>query len=222
MIFKKYDTWLFDLDNTLYSAETGIFDQVDQLMGQFISKHLNLEMPEAKKLQKEYFKEHGTTLRGLMDNHNIDPESFLNEVHKLDYSIIKPDILLKNALENLTGRKIIFTNANKSHVDKVLSQLNINNIFDSVYDITDADYCPKPDIETYKSLIKKYNIDAEKTIMFDDIARNLVPASKLGFTTVWIDIGKENYSDDIKNSKKYLNYETTSLPLWLNSIIKES
>ena len=222
MIFKKYDTWLFDLDNTLYSAETGIFDQVDQLMGKFISKHLNLEMPEAKKLQKEYFKEHGTTLKGLMDNHNIDPESFLNEVHKLDYSIIKPDILLKNALENLTGRKIIFTNANKSHVDKVLCQLNINNIFDSVYDITDADYCPKPDIGTYKSLIKKYNIDAEKTIMFDDIARNLVPASKLGFTTVWIDIGKENYSDDIKNSKKYLNYETTSLPLWLNSIIKES
>ena len=222
MIFKKYDTWLFDLDNTLYSAETGIFDQVDQLMGKFISRHLNLEMPEAKKLQKEYFKEHGTTLRGLMDNHNIDPELFLNEVHKLDYSIIKPDILLKNALENLTGRKIIFTNANKSHVDKVLSQLNINNIFDSVYDITDADYCPKPDIETYKSLIKKYNIDAEKTIMFDDIARNLVPASKLGFTTVWIDIGKENYSDDIKNSKKYLNYETTSLPLWLNSIFKES
>ena len=218
----SFNTWIFDLDNTLYSAETGIFDQVDQLMGLFISKHLNLEMTEAKKLQREYFKEHGTTLRGLMDNHNIDPEFFLNEVHKLDYSIIKPDILLKNALENLTGRKIIFTNANKSHVDKVLSQLNINNIFDSVYDITDADYCPKPDIETYKSLIKKYNIDAEKTIMFDDIARNLVPASKLGFTTVWIDIGKENYSDDIKNSKKYLNYETTSLPLWLNSIIKES
>ncbi len=222
MIFKKYDTWLFDLDNTLYSAETGIFDQVDQLMGQFISKYLNLEMSEAKKLQKEYFKEHGTTLKGLMDNHNIDPELFLNEVHKLDYSIIKPDILLKNALENLTGRKIIFTNANRSHVDNVLNQLNINNIFDSVYDITDADYCPKPDTGTYKSLIKKYNIDSEKTIMFDDIARNLVPASKLGFTTVWIDIGKENYSDDIKNSKKYLNYETTSLPLWLNSIIKES
>ena len=218
----NFNTWIFDLDNTLYSAETGIFDQVDQLMGQFISKHLNLEMPEAKKLQKEYFKEHGTTLRGLMDNHNIDPELFLNEVHKLDYSIIKPDILLKSALEHLQGRKIIFTNANKSHVDNVLSQLNMNNIFDSVYDISDADYYPKPDIGTYKNLIKKYNIDAEKTIMFDDIARNLVPASKLGFTTVWIDIGKENYSDDIKNSKKYLNYETTSLPLWLNSIIKES
>ena len=222
MIFKKYDTWLFDLDNTLYSAETGIFDQVDQLMGKFISKHLNLEMPEAKKLQKEYFKEHGTTLKGLMDNHNIDPELFLNEVHKLDYSIIKPDILMKNSLEKLTGRKIIFTNANKSHVDNVLNRLNINNIFDSVYDITDADYYPKPDIRSYKSFVKKYNIDATKTIMFDDIARNLVPASKLGFTTVWIDIGKENYSDDIKNSKKYLNYETTSLPLWLNSIIKES
>ena len=136
--------------------------------------------------------------------------------------IIKPDILMKNSLEKLTGRKIIFTNANKSHVDNVLNRLNINNIFDSVYDITDADYYPKPDIRSYKSFVKKYNIDATKTIMFDDIARNLVPASKLGFTTVWIDIGKENYSDDIKNSKKYLNYETTSLPLWLNSIIKES
>ena len=218
----SFNTWIFDLDNTLYSAETGIFDQVDQLMGLFISKHLNLEMTEAKKLQREYFKEHGTTLRGLMDNHNIDPEFFLNEVHKLDYSIIKPDILMKNSLEKLTGRKIIFTNANKSHVDNVLNRLNINNIFDSVYDITDANYYPKPDIRSYKNFVKKYNIDATKTIMFDDIARNLVPASKLGFTTVWIDIGKENYSDDIKNSKKYLNFETTSLPLWLNSIIKES
>ena len=81
----SFNTWIFDLDNTLYSAETGIFDQVDQLMGLFISKHLNLEMTEAKKLQREYFKEHGTTLRGLMDNHNIDPELFLNEVHKLYY-----------------------------------------------------------------------------------------------------------------------------------------
>ena len=173
-------------------------------------------------LQKKYIKKHGTTLKGLMDEHNIDPVHFLEEVHKLDYSIIKPDILMKNSLEKLTGRKIIFTNANKSHVDNVLNRLNINNIFDSVYDITDADYYPKPDIRSYKSFVKKYNIDATKTIMFDDIARNLVPASKLGFTTVWIDIGKENYSDDIKNSKKYLNYETTSLPLWLNSIIKES
>ena len=94
MNIKNFNTWIFDLDNTLYSAETGIFDQIDQLMGKFISKHLNLEMPEAKKLQKEYFKEHGTTLRGLMDNHNINPELFLNEVHKLDYSIIKSDIAL--------------------------------------------------------------------------------------------------------------------------------
>ena len=222
MNIKNFNTWIFDLDNTLYSAETGIFDQIDQLMGKFISKHLNLEMPEAKKLQKEYFKEHGTTLRGLMNNHYINPELFLNEVPKLDYSIIKSDILMKKALENLKGRKIIFTNANKSHVDNVLNRLNINNLFNSVYDITDANYFPKPDIRTYKSLVYKYNIDSTKTIMFDDIAKNLVPASKLGFTTVWIDIGKENYSDDIENSRKYLNYETTNLPLWLNSIIKES
>ena len=117
---------------------------------------------------------------------------------------------------------IIYTNANKKHVDSILNQLDIENIFEGIFDIANANYIPKPEMAPYKKLIDKFNIDPKKTVMFDDIARNLVPASKLGFTTVWIDIGKENYSDDIKNSKKYLNYETTSLPLWLNSIIKES
>tara|TARA_B100001013_G_C24441535_1_gene375882 strand:- start:11 stop:679 length:669 start_codon:yes stop_codon:yes gene_type:complete len=222
MDINSYNTWIFDLDNTLYSAETGIFDQVDKLMGEFISHHLKLEMPEAKKLQKRYFKKHGTTLRGLMDEHKVDPELFLNEVHKLDYSIIYPDPELKNALIALEGKKIIYTNANQAHVNAILKRLDIENVFENIFDITDANYIPKPEIEAYKQLIKQHDLDAKKCIMFDDIARNLVPASKLGFTTVWIDIGKENYSDDIKNSRKYLNYETTSLPLWLNSIIKES
>ena len=218
---RKYNTWVFDLDNTLYSAETGIFDQVDRLMGEFIAHNLKLEMPKAKILQKKYFKKHGTTLKGLMDEHNIDPVHFLEEVHKLDYSIIKPNPKLKKALKSLKGRKIIYTNANFSHVNHVLRRLDIENIFENIFDIKDANYIPKPEIKPYKQLIKQYDIDVKKAVMFDDIARNLVPASKLGITTVWIDIGKENYSDDIENSRKYLNYETTSLPLWLNSIIKD-
>jgi len=221
MNVENFNTWIFDLDNTLYSAETGIFDQVDKLMGKFISQHLKLKISEAKILQKKYFKKHGTTLKGLMDDHNIDPEFFLKEVHKLDYSIINPDPILKKALEKIKGRKIIFTNANLPHVKSILQRLEIENIFENIFDITDAKYIPKPEIKSYKQLVEHYDIDTKKTIMFDDIARNLVPASKLGFTTVWIDIGKENYSDDIENSRKYLDYKTTSLPLWLNSFIKE-
>ena len=215
-------TWVFDLDNTLYSAETGIFDQVDKLMGEYIVKYLNVDISEAKIIQKKYFKEHGTTLKGLMDNYNIIPEHFLDEVHKLDYSIIKPNLELKKALNKIKSEKIIFTNANRSHVNAILDRLEINGAFDGIFDITDANYIPKPEMISYKNLIKKFNIDKNKTIMFDDIAKNLVPASKIGFKTVWIDTGKENYSDDIANSRKYLDYETTDLPLWLNSIIKES
>ena len=218
----NFNTWIFDLDNTLYSAETGIFNQIDKLMGEFISKHLNLGITEAKNIQKKYFKKHGTTLRGLMDEYDIKPEFFLSEVHKLDYSIVKPNPELKKALIKLNGKKIIYTNANKKHVDSILNQLDIENIFEGIFDIANANYIPKPEMAPYKKLIDKFNIDPKKTVMFDDIARNLVPASKLGLTTVWIDIGKENYSDDIENSKKYLNYQTTNLPLWLNSIIKES
>ena len=218
---KKFNTWIFDLDNTLYSAETGIFDQIDKLMGEFISTNLNVDMNEAKKLQKKYFKKHGTTLRGLMDNHNINPEDFLNEVHRIDYSIIKPNLSLTNALKKINGNKIIYTNANRSHVNAILSRLELIDAFDNIFDITDAEYIPKPEISSYRELIKKFDVNTETTIMFDDIAKNLVPASKIGFTTVWIDIGRENYSDDIESSKEYLDYQTTNLPLWLNSIIKE-
>tara|TARA_B100000686_G_scaffold192700_1_gene199416 strand:+ start:26840 stop:27514 length:675 start_codon:yes stop_codon:yes gene_type:complete len=222
MDLNKIDSWVFDLDNTLYSAETGIFDQVDKLMGEYIVKYLNVDISEAKIIQKKYFKEHGTTLKGLMDNYNIIPEHFLDEVHKLDYSIIKPNLELKKALNKIKSEKIIFTNANRSHVNAILDRLEINGAFDGIFDITDANYIPKPEMISYENLIKKFNIDKNKTIMFDDIAKNLVPASKIGFKTVWIDTGNENYSDDIANSRKYLDYETTDLPLWLNSIIKES
>jgi len=221
MNFNNYNTWVFDLDNTLYSAETGIFDQVDILMGKFISKNLNLEIFEAKKIQKQFFKEFGTTLKGLMDEYNVDPEHFLDEVHNLDYSIVNPDPLLKDMLLKLDGRKIIYTNANRNHANEIIKRLNIENIFDNIFDIKDANYLPKPDIKSYYKLVDLYKINPQKTIMFDDIARNLVPASKIGFTTVWINMGKENYSDNIKESKEYLNYETTNLPLWLNSIIKD-
>ena len=126
MSFKdNINTWIFDLDNTLYSADSGIFQQVHKLMGEFVAKNLNMELAEAKKLQAKYYKQHGTTLRGMMDNHGVDPDYFLEEVHKLDYSIVGPNQNLNDELYKLEGRKIIYTNANKQHVLDVLENILI-------------------------------------------------------------------------------------------------
>ena len=217
---KKKHTWIFDLDNTLYSADSGIFQQVSDLMGKFVSKHLNIDISEAKKIQSKYYKQHGTTLRGMMDNHGVDPDEFLEEVHNLDYSIVGPNYKLNEALDKLKGRKIIYTNANQKHVDNVLLRLELTNKFDEIYDIKMASYIPKPAIEPYKKLIEKFNIDPQYSIMFDDIAKNLVPAKNVGFTSVWIDHGYENFSDDIKSSEKYLDYKTKDLSLFLDEVNK--
>jgi putative hydrolase of the HAD superfamily len=218
LLSKNVDTWIFDLDNTLYSADSGIFQQVSQLMGKFVSKYLNIDIKEAKKIQRKYYKKHGTTLRGLMDNHGVDPETFLNEVHQLDYSIVEPNHELNEELIKLNGKKIIYTNANQQHVNEVLARLELTNMFDDIFDIKMADYIPKPELDPYKQIIDKFNINPSCAAMFDDIAKNLVPAKNLGFTSVWINAGYENFSDDIASSKDSLDYETKDLSSFLNEI----
>jgi len=215
---KKINTWIFDLDNTLYAADSGVFQQVHKLMGEFISNNLNMDMPEAKKLQAKYYKQHGTTLRGLMDNYGIDPDYFLDEVHRLDYSIVSSNELLNRELYKLDGRKIIYTNANKKHAIDVLERIGLSNFFDEIFDIKMANYVPKPELKPYEQLINLYDFDPEASAMFDDIAKNLVPAKKVKFTTVWIDAGYENFSDDIQASKKYLDFQTRDLSLFLKDV----
>ena len=220
MLKTKIDTWIFDLDNTLYSADSGIFQQVHTLMGEFVSKNLNIEIEEAKKLQRKYYKQHGTTLRGLMDNHGVDPDHFLSEVHNLDYSIVGPNKQLNKELENLEGRKIIYTNANLQHAENVLRRLELTHIFKEIFDIKSANYIPKPEISPYKKIIADFDINSSSAAMFDDIAKNLVPAKNVGLTSVWIDAGYENFSDDIASSKKYLDYETKDISNFLNKVNK--
>ena len=223
MKFKqKINTWIFDLDNTLYSADSGIFQQVHKLMGEFISKNLKMDMVEAKKLQSKYYKQHGTTLSGLMENHGVEPDYFLDEVHKLDYSIVGPNEILNKELEKIQGRKIIYTNANKKHVVDVLERINLANFFDEIFDIKMANYIPKPEIKPYEQIIDIFNINPSSSAMFDDIAKNLVPAKKVGFTPVWVDAGYENFSDDIQASKDYLDYSTRNLSSFLKDINEET
>jgi putative hydrolase of the HAD superfamily len=215
---KTIKTWVFDLDNTLYSADSGIFQQVHDLMGKFVSSHLNIDIEEAKKIQKNYYKQHGTTLKGMMDNHGVDPDHFLAEVHRLDYSIVGPNHQLNVELKKLEGRKIIYTNANMQHALDVLERIELSNFFDEIYDIKMANYIPKPEIAPYEQLIEQFTIEAENAAMFDDIAKNLVPAKKVGFTSVWIDAGYENFSDDIQSSKQYLDHETTNITEFLEKV----
>ncbi len=219
-LVKQINTWIFDLDNTLYSADSGIFQQVHELMGKFVSRHLNIDIEDAKKIQKKYYKQHGTTLRGMMDNHGVDPDHFLAEVHKLDYSIVGPNLKLNEELKKLNGRKIIYTNANMQHAINVLEKIELSNFFDEIYDIKMANYIPKPEIAPYEQMINQFDINVKSAAMFDDIAKNLVPAKNVGFTSVWIDAGYENFSDDIQASKKYLDHETINITKFLEDVNK--
>ena len=218
----KIDTWIFDLDNTLYSADSGIFQQVHDLMGKFVCKHLNVDIKKAKEIQRKYYKQHGTTLRGMMDNHDVDPEYFLKEVHKLDYSIVGSNKKLNEELKKLKGKKIIYTNANLQHALDVLERIELSDFFDYIFDIKMANYIPKPERQPYEQIIKDFNLNPSKSAMFDDIAKNLLPAKKVGFTSIWIDVGNENFSDDIKASRKYLDFKIKDLSVFLEKVNRKN
>ena len=212
----KIKFWLFDLDNTLYSGDTKVFDQVDKKMSKFISEKLKVSLEEAKKIQKNYFHEYNTTLNGMIKNHDIDANEFLEFVHDVDLEFLKKDEPLKIEIEKLKGKKIIFTNGSKAHASNVTSRIGIEQLFDGVFDIVDSDFYPKPSMEPYKKIIENYKIVPEYCIFFEDIARNLKPAYELGMKTVWIENNEPwaaKYSDE-----EFVNYKTGSLTNFLKEI----
>ncbi len=185
---------LIDLDNTVYPETSQIFSQIDKKMKEFISQKLNISISEAYKIQKKYFRENGTTLRGLMLYHDVEPSSFLKYVHDISITNINEDKKLEVFLKNYTGKKIIFTNGTKEHAQRVLKKVSIISNIDSIFDIVDAGYIPKPYENTYKKIISKYGLKAENTAMLDDIPINLKTAKKLGLTTILIKKGLEQNS----------------------------
>lgn len=178
--------WIFDLDNTLYAAGTDLFGQIDRRMGQYITREFGLSPVDAKALQKRLFREHGTTMRGLMTEHAMDPAPFLDFVHDIDLSAIGPAQALDAALGTLAGRKYIFTNGSVPHAERVLTRLGVVQHFDGIFDIVASDYVPKPDPRPYRTLLDRYGIDPRASVMVEDMARNLAPARALGMTTVWV------------------------------------
>ena len=216
---KIINTWLFDLDNTVYSSDINLFDQIDKKMKLFISKYLNISEINAHKIQKSYYLKYGTTLKGLMVNYNIDPEAFLEFVHDIDLSKLKSSNKLANGLRKLSGNRIIFTNGSKCHANNILIKLKIRKYIDHIHDIADSNYIPKPNIRSYKLIIKKYNLTSKDTLMIDDIPKNLETAKKLGMKTILV--ASDDHPDkkiiNFKNNYPYIDMKISNLEDFLNS-----
>ena len=208
--------WIFDLDNTLYSGQTKVFSEVDKRMSSFISEKLKIDIIEAKKIQKEYFYEYGTTLSGLMQKKNIDPNEFLEFVHDIDISWLPKDKLLRDELIKIKEKKYIFSNGSHAHIRNVTNQLGIDDLFDGAFDITDANFLPKPRIEPYKKLIQKFKLDPNKSILIEDIAHNLEQAKNLGMKTCWLENDETFAKKDA--DKPYIDYKINNLPSFLQKI----
>ena len=185
-IFDPIATWVFDLDNTLYPASSGLFGQVSQRMTGYIAEYFSIPRDAALERQRSLFMKYGTTLRGLMTEHDLDPEPFLDHVHRVDFALVQPNPALALKLGLLPGRKIIFTNSSRFHAERVMERLGITRHFEDVFDISDADYLPKPDSDCYAMLLNRHGVEASSACMIDDLAINLRPAKALGMTTVWL------------------------------------
>ena len=205
--------WIFDLDNTLYPAHCDLGAQLGQRMGTFVAKYLDLPLDQAKILQKQYFHAHGTTLRGLMLEHNLHPDEYLDYVHDLDLSGIPIDDRLDPALGALPGRKVIYTNATNKHAHRVLGRLGIRHHFEAFFDIIDADFIPKPSQQPYEVLLDRHGIDPVRAVMVEDIAQNLVPASNLGMGTVWVRGGRDISLTD--EQLGHVHHVTDDLAGWI-------
>ncbi len=214
------EAWIFDLDNTLYPASCNLFAQIDLKMRQFISEALHLGLDEAFALQKRYYHDYGTTLRGLMLAHGIEPGVFLAYVHDIDCSVLPPAPRLDLALERLTGRKIVYTNGSERHAENVLAQLNLTRHFDAIFDIRAADYIPKPNADSYRRMADHCGIEARRAAMFEDIARNLAPAAAAGMTTVWVrEEGHVQWSGAVDDDLSHIHHVTNDLAGWLSGVV---
>lgn len=211
--------WIFDLDNTLYPASCRLFDQVERRIGEYVQQLLKLEPEAARTLQKQYFRDHQTTLNGLMIHHKIDPAEFLEFVHRIDVSGVAIDERLDQALARLPGRKLIYTNGSVRHAENVMARLGVARHFEGVFDIAEAAFIPKPDITAYRALVARHGFDPNKAIMLDDMPRNLAPAAELGMTTVWIktDVAWAQPAEQTT----YIHHVAENLAEWLHAVTKD-
>jgi len=209
--------WVFDLDNTLYPASVRLFDQMDVKMTAYVANALGVDLVEARRIQKAYFFDHGTTLAGLMAEHGTDPHHFLADVHDIEMDVLDENAPLAAAIARLPGRKIIFTNADTPYAGRVLDRLGLGETFEAIHDIHAMDLKPKPNASAYAGLCAAFDIDPAETLFVEDMARNLAPAKAIGMTTVWIDNGSEQAAAE--QDRSFIDFTTPDLTAWLHDIM---
>ena len=212
----EIETWVFDLDNTLYPVTERLLAQIDRHMGDFVARFLNVDAEEARRIQKSYFQKYGLTLRGLMIHHGLDPVRYYDEMTPMDLNEVDPNPALADAIRAMPGRKVIYTNASAHHAELVLDRLEMNGVFEGIFDIGAAEYIPKPAVEAYRVLCEKFGIDAGRAAMVDDIARNLEPAWTLGMTTVWMKTDAEWSKGDAP--AEHIHHVTDDLLGWIRDL----
>ena len=223
--FAHIDTWVFDLDNTLYPHHVNLWQQVDKRIGEFVATWLNVSAEEARRIQKDYYRCYGTTMRGMMTEHGVRADDFLAYVHRIDHSPLEPNPVMGAAITKLPGRKLILTNGSTDHVEKVLERLGLSGHFDAVFDIIAAEFEPKPAPQTYQRFLKLHDVDAANAAMFEDLARNLSIPHELGMTTVLVvpDGSKKVVREDWElegRDAAHIDYVTDDLTGFLQDLAK--
>jgi putative hydrolase of the HAD superfamily len=209
--------WIFDLDNTLYPAAADLFGLIDARMTAYVERRLGLDWAAARKLQKDYFHAHGTTLSGLMADHGVDPHEFLDYVHDIEMDVLAEDRRLVAAIARLPGRKLIFTNGDAPYARRVLARIGLSEAFEGIHDIHACAYEPKPMPRAYTRMAEAFGIVPAESLFVEDMARNLKPAKAIGMTTVWINNGSEQARGE--DDRAYVDYEITDLGAWLHDIL---
>ena len=220
MIYQNsFQNWIFDLDNTMYDINLGLFKKISNRITDFIMSKYSLDIDQAKKIQKEYYLKYGLTLRGLIVEKKLEPEEFLDYVHDVEHPELKKNDQLISKIRILEGKKIIFTNATSKHAKKILKILELEHDFDQIIDIKDLEYIPKPDKRSYEKLLECLNLNKEnlnKTIFVEDTVKNLIPAKELGITTVWM---KNSMNEkDFKKNFSFIDYSFNNLSEFLDTI----
>jgi len=211
------DTWIFDLDNTLYPHSANLFVQVDRRITDYIADRLGLDPVAARTLQKHYFHSRGTTLAGLIADHGVDPHHYLAYVHDLEMDRLEHDAPLVAAIAQLPGRKLIFTNADAHYAGRVLDRLGLSESFEAIHDIHATNYVPKPDPQVYRGLCDAYDLDPAESLFVEDMARNLAPAKAIGMTTVWVNNGSEQGPGPAHD---FIDFTTHDLAAWLHEAME--
>ncbi|GLR46595.1 pyrimidine 5'-nucleotidase [Sphingomonas astaxanthinifaciens DSM 22298] len=211
--------WIFDLDNCLYPASTGLFALIDERMGAYIQRLLGVEAAEAKRIQKHHFHTHGTTLAGLMKEHGVDPHDFLEDVHAIPLDRVGANPRLAQGLGRLPGRKFVFTNGDAPYARRVLERIGIHDQFEHLHDIHAAELRPKPEPHGYELLCARMGIDPSRACMVEDMAQNLRPAKALGMTTVWVDNGSERGNHDADPG--HIDCRISDVGDWLHDLLGE-